>query len=77
MGFDISGATGTAYACLNVSNVPTLYTINLGTGVSASMGRISTAVFLGSSTINAITVPSPTRVLNLATRGPWEGEMGS
>lgn len=68
-GFDISGATGTAYASLQVNNVPTLYTINLGTGAATNVGRISTAVFLGSSTINAIAAPTATRVLNLSTRG--------
>ena len=76
MGFDISGVTGTAYACLSVSNVPTFYSINLGTGVTTSFGRVATAVFLGSNTINAITVPSPTRVLNLATRGIVGGGNG-
>jgi hypothetical protein len=68
-GFDISGATGVAYACLSVNNVPTLYGVNLGTGVAVNFGRISTAAFLGSLTVNALTVPTPTRVLNLATRG--------
>lgn len=68
-GFDISGTTGVAYACLSVNNVPTLYIINLGTGKATNLGRISTAAFLGNLTVNALTVPTPTRVLNLATRG--------
>jgi hypothetical protein len=69
MGFDISGTTGFAYACLSIGNVPTFYTITLGNGLATSVGRVSTAAFLGSLTINALTVPTPTRVLNLATRG--------
>jgi len=68
-GFDISGTTGVAYACLSVNNVPNFYIISLGTGKAQLIGRISTAAFLGNLTINALTVPTPTRVLNLATRG--------
>ena len=39
-GFDISGATGTAYAVFLVNNISGLYTINLATGGATFLGAI-------------------------------------
>lgn len=63
-GFDISGATGTAYAALFDTNAATTVfaSINLATGAATAIGQID-----GGTTITALTVvPEPGTLLLLA-----------
>lgn len=68
-GFDISSATGVAYAALQLTNTPgsRLYTVNLATGSTTFLGEIGTA---GTSNlirgIALVPVPEPGTLLVLA-----------
>ena len=50
-GFDISGATGTAYAALRNAGPSSLYTINLSTGAASLVGPIGSGLALTGLTI--------------------------
>ncbi|HVF70436.1 MAG TPA: DUF4394 domain-containing protein [Chthoniobacterales bacterium] len=67
-GFDISGATGTAYAALSSGEGTTLYTVNLGTGTATNVGVIGGQFQQIGVTLVDISVVLPTRLLNIATR---------
>lgn len=69
VGFDISGTTGRAYAAYTVAGVVGLYTVDLSLGTSTFLGVIADPVTLGSATVRAIAVASPTRLVNLSSRG--------
>lgn len=63
-GFEISNATERAYANFVVNNVPTLYSVNLGTGASTSLGALPTSFTAAGATAptaiagyNSLTVP--------------------
>lgn len=62
-GFDISGATGTAYASLTVDGTSRLFTINLSTGAATEIG--ATGVQLADVAV-APAVPEPASVTLLA-----------
>ena len=64
-GFDISAATGVAYATLTPGTTTGLYTINLLSGAATFAGTIAS----GSDTVVGIAVPTRTRMLNISTRG--------
>jgi hypothetical protein len=72
-GFDISGATGTAYAVFRVNNISGLYTINLATGGATFGGAIGdgSLVFDGLSVQPAaqaeVPEPSSFALLGLGT----------
>ena len=68
VGFDISQATGTAYASLTVGNAA-LYTINLASGAATLVGTIGNAASLAGELVLDIAVPTATRLLNISTRG--------
>ena len=80
VGFDISPTTGVAYASMTLvtppPNVETvnppraqLFAINLSTGAATSLGPIADTATLAGETIVDIALPTPTRLLNLSTRG--------
>lgn len=71
VGFDISGSSGVAYASLTVGTVTNLYTINLVSGTATSLGLLADADTLRTETVVGIaaTVPPPSRLLNISTRG--------
>ena len=70
VGFDISPGTGIAYASLTVAGTPTaLYRIELASGAATLVGAIADATILGENTVLDISVPTPTRLLNIAARG--------
>ena len=75
--FDISGATGTAYAALGSGDFSTLHKINLGTGTATSVGTIGgQLVQIGVNIVGiAVVPPAPpappavgARLLNISTR---------
>jgi hypothetical protein len=53
-GFDISGATGIAYAAFNSGGATSLYTIDLGTGTSTLVGTIGGETVRGLSVFGSI-----------------------
>jgi hypothetical protein len=59
-GFDISGATGTAYAIMTPagSSQSIFYTINLGTGVATPVGPVGGGLLITAMTVGGI-VPEP------------------
>jgi hypothetical protein len=67
-GFDISGATGTAYAALSSGESTTLQTIDLGTGTAKSVGTIGGQIQQVGVTVVDIAVLPPTRLVNISTR---------
>lgn len=75
-GFDISGATGTAYATLTPANSSQsiFYTINLATGAATAVGPIGGGLVITAMTVGAIPEPATTSlvlaglVATLATR---------
>jgi hypothetical protein len=68
-GFDISGKTGIAYAALGSGTDNTsLFTIDLTTGIVNNAGPIGPAPVAGINVVD-ISVPPPTDVLNISTRG--------
>lgn len=70
VGFDISPGTGIAYASLTVAGTPSgLYRIDLASGAATLVGAIADATILGENTVLDISVPTPTRLLNISTRG--------
>lgn len=69
VGFDISGVTGTAYASLTVEGAPGLYTINLASGAATLIGLIAPAGGLGAMSVLDISTVTPSRLLNISTRG--------
>ena len=58
VGFDISGADGTAFASLTVGGIPRLYTINLATGAATNIGVIGGGT-LAISDISVVPIPEP------------------
>ncbi|MEQ8847125.1 DUF4394 domain-containing protein [Botrimarina sp.] len=58
LGFDISGATGVAYAALQSGPNSMLYTIDLGTGAATLVDQIAAGDLIRSLTV--IPVPEPT-----------------
>jgi hypothetical protein len=62
-GFDISGATGTAYAALLPAggSVSSLYSINLATGLATNLGVIDGGLIVSAMTV-APAIPEPTTV---------------
>jgi hypothetical protein len=69
VGFDISAATGVAYASLTVGATTGLYTINLGSGAATLIGTIADTTILGAETVTDIALPTSTRLRNISTRG--------
>ncbi|QDT01115.1 DUF4394 domain-containing protein [Adhaeretor mobilis] len=73
LGFDISGATGIAYAALQNSPNSQLYTIDLGTGSASLLGKFGSGDLIRSLTVlpaggvdpNDNDVPEPTSMLLL------------
>jgi hypothetical protein len=68
-GFDISPGTGIAYASLTVDGTTGLYRIDLASGAATLVGAIADATILGADTVLDISVPMPTRLLNVSSRG--------
>jgi len=68
-GFDISPGTGIAYASLTVAGTTGLYRIELASGAATLVGAIADATILGENTVLDISVPTPTRLLNISSRG--------
>src|SRR2546423_4451400 len=68
VGFDISQATGTAYASLTQGSAA-LYTINLASGAATLVGTIADPATLAGQLVIDIAVPTATRLLNISTRG--------
>ena len=63
VGFDISGADGTAFASLtSVAGTPRLYTINLATGAATNIGVIGGGT-LGISDISVVPIPEPSSLV--------------
>jgi hypothetical protein len=60
-GFDISGATGTAYSVFRLNDVSGLYTINLSTGAASLVGTIGdgTGIYNGLSVQPSNPIPEP------------------
>ena len=58
VGFDISGADGTAFASLTVGGTPRLYTINLATGAATNIGVIGSGA-IAISDISVTPIPEP------------------
>jgi hypothetical protein len=69
VGFDISAATGVAFASLTVGSTTGLYTINLGSGGATLVGTIADPTILGAETVTDIALPTSTRLRNISTRG--------
>jgi hypothetical protein len=69
VGFDISGGTGIAYASLTVGATTGLYRIDLASGAATLVGAIADATVLAGETVLDLSVPTPTRLLNIAARG--------
>jgi hypothetical protein len=71
IGFDISAATGVAFASLTptVGVTAGLYTINLGSGAATLVGTIANATILAGETVTDIALPTSMRLLNISTRG--------
>lgn len=69
VGFDISPGTGIAYASLTVGATTGLYRIELASGAATLVGAIADATVLAGETVVDISVPTPTRLLNIAARG--------
>ena len=76
-GFDISGATGTAYAAFGSGDFTTLYKINLGSGAATEVGSIGGQFAqIGVNVVDiAVVPPAPPappaagdRLLNISTR---------
>jgi hypothetical protein len=74
-GFDISGATGTAYLTDGAFSGPSnLYTVNLATGAATSLGAITGLPTNGSTFARtvadiAVVIPEPASLAGLATVG--------
>lgn len=69
VGFDISGASGRAYAAFSVAGVVGLYTLDLATGTSTFVGAIGDPVSLAGGTVTGVAVAGPTTLVNLSARG--------
>jgi hypothetical protein len=68
VGFDISQATGTAYASLTQGSAA-LYTINLASGAATLIGTIGNPASLAGELVLDIATPTATRLPNISTRG--------
>ena len=64
LGFDISGATGTAYASIQTGPNSQLYTVDLGTGAASLVGQISSGDLIRD--ITTVPVPEPRAFLVMA-----------
>lgn len=72
VGFDISSATGTAYAALQVNGSSTLYSIDLSTGAATSLGAIS-----GAGIVRGLAVGQDLLVYTLPVVGSAAGVNGT
>ncbi|MGK2857654.1 MAG: DUF4394 domain-containing protein [Thermoanaerobaculia bacterium] len=72
VGFDVSSATGVAFAALQVNGGSTLYTIDLSTGVATAIGNIS-----GVSTARGLAVGQDPIVYTVPIVGAATGLNGS
>jgi hypothetical protein len=68
VGFDISAATGVAFASLTVGATTGLYTINLASGAATLIGTIANATILGAETVTDVALPTSLRLRNISTR---------
>jgi hypothetical protein len=70
-GFDISGATGIAYAAMQPvgSSVSFLYSISLATGAATNLGQIDGGVVLSSMAVTNIPEPASIALLALSLIG--------
>ena len=64
LGFDISGASGTAYASIQNGPNSQLYTVDLGTGAATIVGQISSGDLIRD--ITTVPVPEPSSIAILA-----------
>ena len=72
VGFDISPGTGIAYASLGVGGSIGLYRIDLASGGATLIGPIANSTVLQGEAVVDISVPTLTRLLNIAARGRVE-----
>lgn len=73
-GFDISNATERGYANFSVNNVPILFSVNLATGATTSLGALPTTAASGATNVpltgyRALTVPFPNAARNQRAGG--------
>ena len=85
IGFDVSGATGVAYAIISGFQIPakaaldgvafmtSLYTINLSTGAATLVGTIGNGTIQYGSLTAATAIPEPSSVLLLGTAALFLG----
>lgn len=64
LGFDISGATGTAYASIQTGPNSQLYTLDLGTGAASLVGQIGSGDLIRDLT--TVPIPEPSTAISLA-----------
>jgi hypothetical protein len=84
LGFDISGLTGIAYACLSFNPLAPngigpgsfLYQINLTTGAATLVGTIGNSEFTFTSITAATAIPEPSSVLLLGGAAAFLGIYG-
>ena len=67
LGFDISGATGTAYASIQTGPNSQLYTVDLGTGSASIVGQIGSGDLIRD--ITTVPVPEPSSFVMLVLGG--------
>lgn len=71
VGFDLSGASGVAYASLTTGGVSSLYTIDLGTGAATLVGQIGPGggLVLTGLTVQAVPEPASVTLVGVAVAG--------
>jgi uncharacterized protein DUF4394 len=67
-GFDISALTGIAYLTTGVTDSTTLYTVDLTTGLTTSVGSIGPAFQQAGVSLQDVSVLPPTELGNISTR---------
>lgn len=67
LGFDISGATGTAFASIQTGPNSQLYTIDLGSGAASTLGQIGSGDLIRD--ITTVPIPEPSSCVLLVIGG--------